>query len=258
MDAPPSAPAPPRRFANPRGGRRRRALPETPAGEPWLGDHRWRRDGAEDLAPAEGRGALVVGGVLTVVGSAFAAALLPEVDWPFVLAPALFGGGLLVGGLWLLARGVRAVQRRARHGVSELRFARFPFLLGEPLDATLVREGATARLEGLVARLSCVQERREPGTGVSGEPFEFDSYAREVTWSETRPLPGAVGTRAALRLPLPPPGPGVAGTALAGDPPRYWELELWAPGEGGRAPYLAVFLLPVYERPGAPGAAGRP
>lgn len=252
MDAPPSAPAPPRRFATPRGGRRRRGLPAAPPGEPWLGDHRWRRDGAEDLAPVEGRGALVVGGVLTVVASTFAAALLPEVDWPFVLAPALFGGGLLAGGLWLLARGVQAVRRRARHGVSELRFARFPFLLGEPLDATLVREGATARLEGLVARLSCVQERREAAVGQPGEPFGDDTWARQVTWSETRPLPGAVGTRAALRLPLPPPGPGVAGTALAADPPRYWELELWASGGGEGAPYHAVFLVPVYEPAGRP------
>jgi len=39
----------------------------------------------------------------------------------------------------------------------------------------------------------------------------------------------------------------VAGTALSSDPPVYWELELWAEGDGPG--YQAAFLVPVYQRP---------
>lgn len=239
--------SPPPRLASPRGRPRRRPAPAAP-GEPWLADHPWRRDGAADLSPDEARRALLAGGILTLAASLLAAALLPETGGEAVAVPVLVLGALLLVGLWLLSRGVRTVLRRGRHGVSELRFARFPYLLGEPLDATLVRQGATAALDGVMARLTCYQERLDEGTGAPGEPQGDDRYVRVARWSETRPVPGVTGARAPLRFDLPRPGAEVVGTALSTDPPSYWELEVWArPAEGPA--YHAAFLVPVYQRP---------
>lgn len=248
---PPSTPAgpprPPPRLTSPRGPARRRRGAAPPA-EPWLAEHPWRRDAAEDLTGGEARKALLVGGILVLVASIIAAAILPDADGVEELAPAIIPALLLAGGLWLLSRGVRTVLRRSRHGVSELRFARFPFLLGEPLDATLVRQGATAPLDGLHARLTCLREVKQEGSGMSDDIHRDDSYKRAVAWSETRAVRGVVGERVALRFDLPPEGPEVVGTALSADPPCYWELELWAAPAEGPA-YHAVFLVPIYQRP---------
>lgn len=247
-----SAARPPPRLTSPRGPARRRRGQAPSAAEPWLADHPWRRDAAEDLTGNEARKALLVGGILTLVASIIAAAVLPEVDGLEALGAAVIPALLLAGGLWLLSRGVRTVLRRGRHGVSELRFARFPFFLGETLDATLVRQGATAPLDGLHARLTCLREVKEEGSGMSDDIHRDDSYKRAAAWCETRAVRGLVGERVALRFDLPPEGPEVAGTALLGDPPTYWELEAWtSPAEGPA--YHAVFLVPVYQRPGDGG-----
>ncbi len=245
LDAPP---APPPRLASPRGkARRRRGAPA--AAEPWLADHPWRRDGAEDLTGNEARRALLGGGILTLVASVVAAIALPEARGVEALGLAVIPALLMAAGLWLLSRGVRTVLRRGRHGVSELRFARFPFFLGEALDATLVRQGATAALGGLRARLTCLREEKQEGSGMSDDIHRDDSYRRAPAWSETRAVRGVVGERVAIRFDVPPPGPEAVGTALSADPPSYWELEVWAEPAEGPA-YHAVFLVPVYQRPG--------
>ncbi len=246
---PPGAAGPPPRLTSPRGPARRRRGPAPSAAEPWLADHPWRRDAAEDLTGGEARKALLVGGILTLVASIVAAAVLPEVDGLEALGAAAVPALLLAGGLWLLSRGVRTVLRRSRHGSSELRLARFPFFLGEALDATLVRQGATAPLDGLHARLTCLREEKQEGSGMSDDIHRDDSYRRAVAWSETRAVRGVVGERVAIRFDLPAEGPDAAGTALAADPPTYWELEAWATPADGPA-YHAVFLVPVYRRPG--------
>jgi hypothetical protein len=142
--------------------------------------------------------------------------------------------------------------------VAEVRFGRFPYFLGEPLEVTLVRAGATVPLTGLQARLTCVEE-------YWGQPSHLDHHQprtsvqrrlrRRDGWSETRPVRGTFGSRIPVRFDLPPTGPGVQGTRLAAELPRYWELELWADLPG--LDFHAVFLLPIYQRPGAGAAVPR-
>jgi hypothetical protein len=165
--------------------------------------------------------------------------------------PAVVLGAFLLVGLWFLGTGVLTLLRRSRHGVAELRLARFPFFLGEPLDATLVRQGPAAPLPGLHARLTCVAERWGRPTGHATEPFHEATrrrLERVDRWSETRPVLGAMGSRIPIRFDLPPPGPDALGTELSAELPRYWELEVWAELPG--LDFHAVFLVPVYQRPG--------
>jgi hypothetical protein len=248
-------PRPPGRVTSPRGGVVRGVLAwagrtSSPA-EPWLADHPWRREGLLDESGRDVRNALAGGGVLTLVATLVGVLLLPRVPGDMILVPALVAGAFLADGLWFLGTGVLTLLRRQRHGVPELRLARFPAFLGEPLDATLLRGGARVPLTGLHARLTCVEERW-------GQSSHFDDahprtsmsrrLERREGWSETRPVRGTYGTSIPVRFDLPPAGPGVAGTRLAAELPCYWELELWAELPG--LDFHAVFLVPVYARPG--------
>jgi len=249
-----ATPRPPLRVVTPRGGvgRRLRALagrPPSPAA-PWLADHPWRREGALDESSRDVRLALVGGGLATAAGSITGALVLPQAEGGGLVVTTAVVGVFLAVGFWLLGVGVLRVLRRQRHGAVELRFARFPAFLGEPLDVTLVRQGATVQLDGLQARLTCVEESWGPPTS------DDDGHARTTSerqlrrrdaWSQTKAVPGAMGTRLPIRFELPSPGPGVAGTQLAAELPRYWELEVWADLPG--LDFQAVFLVPVYQRP---------
>ena len=255
----PPPPSPPARVVSPRGGVARGlvawagSLGRGGAGaEPWLTDHPWSREGASDESGRDVRHALVGGGLLTAVAAVIGALFLPKVPAEMVLVPALVVAGFLAGGFWFLGTGVVTLLRRSRHGVAEVRFARFPFFLGEPLEVTLVRDGAQVRLTGLHARLTCIRE-------AWGQPSHFDDdqprtsmkrrLERRDGWSETRPVRGTFGARIPIRFDLPAPGPEALGTELSAELPRYWELELWAELPG--LDFQAVFLLPVYRREGA-------
>jgi hypothetical protein len=229
--------------------RRDRLLAERPA-EPWLADHPWRRGGTADETGREARRALAAGGVVTLMASGLAAAVLPSAAWPELLLPALVFGVIQLAALAVLARGVYLVLRRARHGVAELAFGRFPFLLGERLEVALLREPGAPRLDGLTATLTCVVERwveRDEQDGDSpGRTRTRRSLERREAWSETRPVALVAGQRLPVAFDLPRPGGEAVGTALAEDPPRYWELTLSADLPG--VDFGATFLVPVYAR----------
>jgi len=231
--------------------RRRRALAEHPD-EPWLADHAWRREGTIDDSAAQARTALVGGGVLTVLVSMAASALVGDAEGPGLYLLITVLGLFMAVGLGLIARGVWLVLRRARHGLAELRFARFPFLLGEPLEVALLREPTAPRLEGLTARLACVVERWEEPDAPdhrddAGRGRASRVLKREEVWHAQKPVAWAYGGRIPIRFDLPPPGGAAVATALSDDPPRYWELSLHADLPG--VDFGATFLLPVYQRP---------
>jgi hypothetical protein len=247
----PYLPGSPRGHALRSLARRLRRGPGPAPAEPWLADHPWRREGVAEDTLRLARGLLVGGGLVTGLVSVMAALALARAEWPAVVPLAAVLGLLLAAGLGLVGWGVLLVLRRARHGLAELRFVRCPFWLGEALEATLVRDPGAGPLDGLTARLDCVVERWvERPEGVaddSGRHGRAPRLEREVVWTETRPVPLVHGSRLPVRFALPPPGGAAVGTALSANPPRYWELTLWArlPGPD----FAAVFLVPVYERP---------
>jgi hypothetical protein len=231
--------------------RRRRVLAAHPD-EPWLADHPWRREGIIDATAGQARSALVGGGVLTVVVSTFASAAVGDAQGPALFVALSVLGLVMAIALGLVARGVYLVLRRSRHGLAELRFTRFPFLLGEPLEVALLREPTAPRLDGLTATLTCVVERwveqgEAADAGDTGRGGPRRTLEKEVVWRAERPVAWAYGGRIPIRFELPPPGGAAVGTALSDDPPRYWELALRASVPG--VDFRAKFLVPVYERP---------
>lgn len=220
--------------------------------EPWLADHPWRREGARDEAPREGRGTLATGVVMLAGACAFAAGFWTQTRGPTrtvgVSAATLAGAAALAAVGW----GLHRLLRRARHGRLELRFGAFPFFLGRPLEAELLRPGAAA-LGPLEATLRCIQEVRTFER--SGDDSGWTIHRREV-WSEARriDLPSPRARRIAIRFEL-PDAPALS-TELSVNPPRYWELEVASAAAG--LDLGGTFLVPVYAAPGAVRRGARP
>jgi len=257
---------PPSRIVEPRGGvhaalHGAARLLDGGGVEPWITDHPWSREEAEEvLQPASGK-AIAAGLALAGLGAGVflalrrAAAGAEEPGGEVLLW--LWLAGFCGGGLALAWLGLRQRLARRRWGGATLRLLRFPCLLGERLEAELVRPPDAPRLPGLAARLSCVVEhvRHVPDHRARSVGRRRWRLERAVRWSETRRLPGWGASRVPIRFDLPPGGPEVVPTALSRAEPRYWDLEVWSLGAG--LPFHAAWLVPVYARPGPAGGEGR-
>jgi hypothetical protein len=152
------------------------------------------------------------------------------VDWAEVATSAFGGCGLLfvvVGGFqW---------RRAVKNGSLELRFTRFPYFLGEPLEARLCRPVMSSPVRQLTATLVCRDDRTAAG----------------FAWQKI------------LELPVPPSGPwdipirfelpedASLFTVKSGEDgirgPCEWSVEVL-----GEAPGLKLkveFPVPVYAKP---------
>ncbi|MBK8597702.1 MAG: hypothetical protein IPP07_19885 [Holophagales bacterium] len=225
-----------------RGLRVRRRQRERPW-EPWYWDHPWD--------PQAYRLGTVGKTVTDVVGMVAVSVFVT----PFCVY--FFPFGLVFGLLAAVGWGFVAYRwlQRLKYGASELQFARFPFFLGDELDASL---GGSARLRGytnLKLTLRCVEEkveRRGKSNGVVAYALyedEREYAAGEVDLGQGPPArlvalitEDSPPLQLSFRLPDQPE----LSTSLSADEPRYWELEVKAEIPG--IDYKAVFLLPVYAR----------
>jgi hypothetical protein len=227
--------------------RRRRRVRAARPDEPWLADHPWRPDRALDGDAAEAGRWLWT--------ASFLAAFVAVLSLP--LAAAWSGGsrlaaGVVLGvlGLSVPAAALRAIQllaRRARHGRSHVRFLRFPYFLGEALEVELVRERGGPTLGRIEATLRCVQERYVR----AGVTRRKDMLLQVQVLHEQKAVVEAGGDRLRFPLRFPLPDGGALGTALAADPPRYWEIAVTSAVPG--VDLGATFLVPVYARDSATG-----
>jgi hypothetical protein len=138
---------------------------------------------------------------------------------------------------------IRSLMRRARFGRRTLHFARFPFLSGETLEASLDRRGALEAVPAITATLRCVQERYE--TRGAGRNRTQQVVCYEL-WSDTRTVEGAGQPSFDFTFPIPP---DAQGTALGERPARYWELDVTS-GDVPGVDFAATFLVPVYASRG--------
>ena len=225
-----------------RSAQRARQVALHPA-EPWRFDHGWDPGGALDETGASARRAIASAALTAAFLLPFNALAATRPD-DFPLPMALF---LDLAPLALLARGLFLLARRRRHGISRLRFHRFPYLLAEPFEATLVMGQRAPLVRALEVTLSCVEKRPEEVMGegsVETRWVEVELCRATQTMRGARELP--------LRFELPSDGRDL-GTDLVSAADRRWTLRV-----KGQAPgmnYDARFLLPVYAAPREEAAA---
>lgn len=223
-------------FAGLRVERRVRRLRETHPREPWVWDHPWDESGSRDDSGRRIARAVWLTGflMLFLVPFNWVGFFSPERPVPFAAIAALMDLGVFACAWWT----VYLVRRRAKYGVSTLRFRRFPFRVGGELELHLARPARLAGIEAPEATLRCVQERYE--TRGAGRNRSQVVVAYEV-WSTTARA-GFRWGEYVWRFEVPE---DVRGTALSERPPRYWELELAIETDG--VDYAGTFLVPVYE-----------
>ena len=223
-------------FAGLRIHQRVRRLRETHAREPWVWDHPWDESGSRDDSGRR------IGRAIWVTG--FLALFMVPFNWvgffssdrplPFAIVAGLMDCGVL-GGVWWVAY---LITRRAKYGVSRVRFRRFPFRPGGEVELHLARPVTLAGVDAPVALLRCVQERYEIQRSGSDRSQVVVAYE---LWSATATAEFQRGEYV-WRFDVPE---SVPGTALSERPPRYWELELKITTPG--VDYAGTFLVPIYE-----------
>jgi hypothetical protein len=210
-------------------------------GQPWAWDHRWTVGGSTDETGSEIARSLVTGSVvaLFLVPFHWVGFVSPDGPVAFAVLSLLFDAVVAL----VLGRAAYLAIRRARFGWRTLRFARFPFLTGETLEASLDRRGALGDVRALTATLRCVQERYE--TRGVGRNRAQQVVCYEL-WSNTRTVEAAGQASFHFTFPIPP---DAQGTALGERPARYWELDVTS-GDVPGVDFAATFLVPVYASGG--------
>lgn len=217
-----------------------------PAHEPW----RAFPGGPTHLLDETGRRALRTlgrGGWLSLLAVGLAAwvLLLPARAGTFFVG---VGAGVsTLGALGVLVYGLVLLARFRRFGSARLRLSRFPFYLGEPMQARF-RAGRPLPADGpLRVTLRCVEETYEMSRGSDGATHSTDtSVARHEETRTVEPKELEAGGREFDVRFVPPAG--APPTKLTISLPTYWELVVRVERPG--MDYAAVFLLPLYARGG--------
>lgn len=213
--------------------RARREHPE----EPWLADHAWSGRGEFDGTPGDAAGSFVAAGAMALVLTPFHVWAFRSGSCPIPLLGVLGLFDLIL--LAIAGQAVHLALRWLRYGRPELRFRRFPFFLGEAVEAEFRVAADVMAIRKLVFTLRCVQERletKENQTGVTVSMHEV--------WAKSWTVQPAA-RRVAVLVEL-PSDPALA-TELERVVPRYWELEVT--GEAPGVDLGSRFLVPVYACP---------
>ncbi|KAF0245768.1 MAG: hypothetical protein FD180_1307 [Planctomycetota bacterium] len=216
---------------------RRRTILRTRPGEPWLADHTWSARCATDGNVAQCVGAFCGAAFLFVF-------LLPFNWWAFFSREGNFFVIGIVGifdacNLLAFGMGLYYVARLWKFGAATLVFHRFPFFLGDTMEATFRTSADVRSLKRLVFTLRCLREQVDAeakGSGLNLAVFEIWKEERTVE-PPTREIP------VSFRL----PSEAHYSTELQIVTPRYWELEVT--GEAPGVDFGAKFLVPVYVNP---------
>jgi hypothetical protein len=212
--------------------------------EPWLADYAWNQRAIRSETVG-----VFLGLVFCVL---FMALFLAPFNWwafwskeggAFVIAiVGLFDFFFLVG----IVLYVRMIIQHIKYGVSQLRFAKFPFFLGDTIDVEFSNARGIGFYDKLTFTLRCMQERYEmrgAGKNRGRRVIKYELYADEhVKEGPAEHRPGEVPMKLSFRLP-----DGDFSTQLSNRPARYWELDVVAKTPG--VDFEATFLLPVYARP---------
>ena len=215
--------------------------------EPWAYEFSWTREGVREAPRTTLLGQLGLALFLSIFLTPFNYFVFfsPEEQAPFFAKAIVVLFDLI---LVLVVVGVLyTIVQRARFGFSSVAFDSFPYFLGGRLSARLQPGLGIGRFDKMTLTLRCIEEVTE--TVRHGNKTTTSTRCEQV-WSDSIEMAqgGSLGSD-----PIPfwfdlPSGEGLT-TQLSASPSRYWELEAKAERPG--VDYLATFLLPIYERPGA-------
>jgi hypothetical protein len=213
------------------------------AGEAALADYAWDPQGSASKRWNTAARALAGAGLMTLFISIFNWwAFFTDSPWPVKVITGLFDLVLVV--VWWQT--VVLVGRALKFGASRVRFSRFPFRVGEPVDIAWRPASGIGRANGGSFTLRCVREWFEVAGGGSDRNRRM---VHEEQWSGAWLLDHAhefdAGSEVDLRYRPPADLPG---TDLAADRPVFWEFEvrLDLPGFD----FEEIYLVPVYKQSG--------
>ncbi len=197
----------------------------------WAVDYPWNTVEASDGSAAGATRSLGIGLATGVVLAPYAEVVFFYKD-ATATAKALMVIAILVAAAFL-GHGLYLLARRLQFGRSTLRFAEFPYALGETLEAEFRTSVNVRAFDSLLVTLRCIEEQRsEIGDG--------DLETWEI-WKSEQLVPRPM-VPVLLKFNL-PNDPALA-SHLAADLPRYWELEVTCERPG--IDFCARFLVPVY------------
>lgn len=209
--------------------------------EPWLADHPWNPQGARtDNAGAVWK---------AIFGAFFFALFMAPFNWVAFFLPSIpmvarvFVIGVvglfdlvIIAVLW---QGIYLFLRQFKYGTSHLRFERFPFFLGETLNARFGSTRPIGAFNSMKITLRFVREQSE-GSGEDQHMNVRQHYAETLEIKEAGVHEGG-GADIPITFNLPA---GEYETKLSAAEPRYWEVEIEADTPG--VDFSALFLVPVY------------
>ena len=221
---------------------RRRRFARQQRGQPWSADHPWDVTGTTDHAGRKLLWPFGISGFLFVFlmpfNYFFFSGASSKAPWFVKTFIGLFDGAFVV----MLGYALYCLARYLKYGSSSLRFPRFPFFLGERLEAQFVPPGEVRDCRSMNITLRCIKERFETDSDNSNVVRCYEIYA------DTLLVEGdaAAATYPAIPIAfdLPEDAPS---TALAERPPVYWEIEIKANVPG--IDYRTNLLVPVYAKP---------
>lgn len=213
-----------------------RALRELPE-QPWLADYPWDPSGIRaNPFPAALRRFFLPVLLAALACPLFRQAFVASPVRP-VYAVAACNAAAIVA--FAFSSTWNAALEATRFGRVDIRFRRFPFFLGETLEADLSLAGPKGGNARVDVRLECIQETAQ---GYSARSWTFRTRS---IWGTSRTVEGPA---ASLRISLPLARGPEFRTVLAARPRRFWLLHVT--GEGDRAGSAATFVVPVYMKRG--------
>jgi hypothetical protein len=205
----------------------------------WEVDFAWDPAGASSSSLKSFFGSLFAAAFLTVFLTPFNWIALSEKDAPYFVIGIIGLFDLIVVGL--LMYGFYLLIRWWKYGTPRLEFERFPYFLGDSLNARF-KSRSIGAFRAFTMTLRCITESTE-GSGEDSKTVFRQIYADEIKIDK----PGVhenLGDALPITFNLPL---GDYGTKITGcSNPRYWEVEIHADTAG--VDFLAQFLVPVYAR----------
>jgi hypothetical protein len=209
--------------------RRHNALANAHPGEPWYRDFEWRAEGQRERPRVDLAGRFIGIVVICLIAA-------PLNFWAFVLSETLLSNVIAAVidllAVWAIVSIIRGGVRKLRHGGVSIRYARFPFFLGDSVDVRVETHNPLPSGLAVKATLRFIIER----LGAANQYEHFTTYSDE---KPATTAPGGI----MVRYPLPD---GDYETALSANNRRFWEVRLQADFEGDH--FDESFVVPVYRR----------